>query len=166
MPNRRTFLTAVAACAASVLAAPASAQTLPKPFVAYDDELKNGWQNQSWAKVGLAVAAGGAKPIMVEGGPWSALLLHHERFSTEGFSKLTFYINGGAQGGQRLVIKAMVDGKALDAEYVIEPKAKTWGVVEVQLKDLGAQGKVIDGLMWQGGASAYNAYYITRIQLE
>jgi hypothetical protein len=60
-------------------------------LVVYDDELKNGWQSWSWAKVDLAVPAGGVKPIKVQGEPWSALALHHDAFSTAGYTKLTFH---------------------------------------------------------------------------
>jgi hypothetical protein len=166
MQTRRAFATTLAGLAASLLAKPLFAQSQRKPFIAYDDELKNGWQNWSWAKVELAVPAGGAKPIKVEGDPWSGLLLHHDAFPTEGYSKLTFSINGGAKGGQDLVIKAMVDGKAVESSFLIQPKAKTWTQVEVPLKELGVDGKRIDGISWQAQANAYSAYYITRIQFE
>lgn len=145
---------------------PAYAQSLPKPFVAYDDELKNGWQNWSWAKVELSVPAGGAKPIKVAGDAWSALSLHHDAFSTAGYSKITFNINGGAAGGQELMVKVMIDGKPVDTNYVISPKAKTWALVEVPLKEIGAQDKTIDGIAIQGKEAPYAAYYVTRIQLE
>ena len=110
--------------------------------------------------------AGGARPIKVQGEPWSALALHHDAFSTAGYTKLTFSINGGAQGGQSLMIKAMVDNKPVDSSFVIQPKAKTWTQVEVPLKELIAEGKTIDGIAWQGQADAYSPYYITRIQFE
>jgi hypothetical protein len=165
MQTRRTFVTTLAGLAASWLAGPSYAQTA-KTLVVYDEEIKNGWQNWSWAKVDMSVPAGGAKPIKVQGDPWSALLLHHDAFSTEGYSKLTFSINGGATGGQQLAIKAMVDGKPVESSFVIEPKAKTWTQVEVQLKDIGAAGKNIDGISWQAQANPYSAYYITRIQFE
>lgn len=166
MQTRRTLLKVFAGLTAASLVGPAFAQTLPKPFVVYDDELKNGWQSWSWAKVDLSVSAGGAKPIRVKGDPWSALALHHDAFPTEGFSKLTFNINGGLDGDQTLTIKAMVDGKPIESAFVIKPKAKTWAVAEVPLKDLGAEGKKIDGICWQAQGSAYSAYYITRIQFE
>ena len=51
-------------------------------------------------------------------------------------------------------------------DYVIQPKAKTWAVVEVPLKDINAAGKTIDAIAFQGQASAYSPYYITRIQFE
>ena len=166
MQTRRTFVAALAGLSASLLAQPLFAQALGKPFVAYDDGLQNGWQNWSWAKVELAVAIGGAKPVKVEGDPWTALLLHHDAFSTDGYSKLTFSINGGAKGGQQLSIKAMVDGKPVESAVAIQPKAKTWTQVEIPLKELGVEGKAIDGISWQGQANPYSAYYITRVQFE
>lgn len=161
MPTRRGFIAAVAGLA---LAKPSLAET--PALVIYDDELKNGWQNWSWAKVDLSLPTGGAKPIKVQGDPWSALALHHDAFATAGYTKLTFMINGGAQGGQKLMIKSIVGGKPVDSDYVIQPKAKTWTRVEVPLKDIAAESKTIDGIAWQGQADAYSAYYITRIQFE
>ncbi len=160
--SRRYFVATIAA----LISASAFAQTVPKPFVVYDDELKNGWQNWSWAKVQLSAPVGSAKPIKVEGDPWSGLLLHHDPFSSEGFTKLTFYINGGAEAGQELKVAVSSGGKAIEASYAIAPKAKTWAVVEVPLKDLNAVGKTLDGVLLQGGAAAYKPYYITRIQFE
>jgi len=137
------------------------------PFTVYDNELKPGWQNWSWAKVDTPATAGEVKPLKVQGDAWSALALHHDAFSTAPYSKLTFYINGGAEGGQRLAVKAMADGKALDSNYVIEPKVKTWTVVEVMLAELSAANRNIDGLMLQAiDGTSYKPYYVTRIQFE
>ncbi len=163
--SRRLFLAALGAAGVSG-GSLARAGNLPQPLVLYDDELKNGFQNYSWAKTQLSVSVGNGKPIRVEGEPWSALALHHEPFSTEGYSKLTFVINGGKDGGQTLMIKAMADGKAIEADFAIQLKAKTWAAVDVPLKDINAAGKTIDTLIWQGQGTAYPGYYITRIQLE
>jgi hypothetical protein len=166
MNTRRTFIAFLTCFSALGMAAPAFAQELPKPFVIYDDELKNGWENHSWAKVALSTPGGGAKPIKVEGDPWSALMLHHASFSTEGYTKLTFFISGGKDGGQSLMIKAKAGETYFPSTFVVQPKAKTWAMVEVPLKDIGAEGKKIDAIAVQGQADAYGAYYITRIQLE
>jgi hypothetical protein len=163
--SRRLFLAALGAAGVSG-GNLARAEDLPHPLVIYEDELKNGFQNMSWAKTQLSVPAGGGKAIRVEGDPWSALVLRREAFSTEGYTKLTFVINGGKDGGQPLMVRAWVDGKAIEAKYVVRPKAKTWAIVEVPLKDINAVGKTIDTLVWQAQGDAYTAYYITRIQLE
>lgn len=159
---RRCFVTTVAA----LISASAFAQAVDKPLVVYDDELKNGWQNWSWAKVVLSAPVGNAKPIKVEGDAWSALQLHHDPFSIDGLTKLTFYINGGVEAGQQLKVALSSGGKAIDSTFMIAPKAKTWAVVEVPLKELNGTGKMIDGVLIQGGANAYKPYYVTRIQFE
>ena len=164
MKSRRSFLKVVAGLGAASLAGPVFAQA--KLFVVYDDELKNGWQNWSWAKAELSVPAGGAKPIKVQGDAWSALSLHHDAFSTEGYTKVTFSINGGGVGEQTLTVKAMVDGKPVDSTFTVKPKAKTWAQVEVPLKDLNAVNKIIDGICLQAQGEAYTPYYVTRIQFE
>ncbi len=166
MQTRRSFLTGCAGVAALSLVKPVLAQALPLPFVVYDDELKNGWQNWSWAKVALSVAAGGAKPMRIQGDPWTALALHHDAFSTAGMSRLTFNVNGGVEGGQSLSVKALVDGKPVDSHVVIKPAAKQWALAAVSLKELGVEGKTIDGIWIQGQANPYSAYYVTRVQFE
>jgi hypothetical protein len=162
--TRRLFLAALGA--AGVASSLARAEDLPHPLVVYDDELKNGFQNWSWAKAQLSVPVGNGKPIRVEGDAWSALALHHDPFSTAGYSKLVFTINGGTVGGQNLMVKTMANGKIIEADYVIQPKAKTWAVVEVPLKDINAANQTIDAVVWQGQAAAYPPFYITRIQFE
>lgn len=150
---------------ATALSAPqASAQT--PPLVVYDNELKDGWQNWSWAKVETLGSTGVLRPYKVQGGAWTALVLHHDTFATAQYTKVTFYINGGPDGGQRLMVKATAEGKPIDSNYIIEPKPKTWALVEVTLKDLSAEDRSIDGLMLQADGSPYKPYYITKIQFE
>lgn len=144
----------------------AHAQTAPAPIVIYNDALGDGWQSWSWAKVTLQAPAGNVQPIKVEGDPWSGLALHHDPIYTKGYTKLTFYINGGVDGGQTLAVKLDVNGKALDKAVLIQPKAKTWAPVSVLLKDIGGEDINIDGILIQGQADAYKPYYIDKIQIE
>ena len=138
----------------------------PKPFIVYDAGLQNGWINWSWATVQIAFPAGNAKPIRAEAEPWAAVALHHDPFSTKDFKKLTFVINGGVDGGQELAIKLVVDGKAVDSNYIIHPKAKTWARAEIPLKDIGGVGQAIDGVWIQAQGTACKPFYVTRIQFE
>lgn len=142
------------------------AQTAPTPVVVYNDAMGDGWQSWSWARVTLQAPAGNVLPIKVEGDPWSALAFHHDPIYTKGYSKITFYINGGLDGGQMVAIKVLVNGKAVDSNYVIQLKAKTWAAVSVPLKDIGGQDVNIDGIWFQGQADAYKPYYVDKIQIE
>jgi len=164
--SRRNVVVALAGLATGATSILSFAETPPKPFVVYDNELKNGWQNWSWAKVELSSPIGEIKPIKVQGDPWTALSLHHDAFSTSPFSKLTFYINGGVDGQQSLMVKVLSEGKTIDSNFIIQPKSKTWAIVEVTLKEIGAENKNVDGLVLQGMAAAYKPYYVTRIQFE
>ncbi|MBP2159415.1 MULTISPECIES: hypothetical protein [Asticcacaulis] len=164
--SRRSLIASTAAFAGTWAGASALPAFAAEPFVVYDDELKNGWQNWSWAKAELSVPAGGAKPIKVEGEPWSALALRHDPFSTAPYTKLTFFINGGVEGGQTLAIKALVDGNAVESNCQITLKAKSWQPASILLKDFAADNKTINGIWFQGQATAYPAYYITKIQFE
>ena len=54
----RSRLRLLAAVAVLTAGLPALAQSPPSPFVVYDDELKNDWQNWSWAKVDVSAPVG------------------------------------------------------------------------------------------------------------
>ena len=162
----KTVTLALAAAALTGTAAAAYAQTAPAPIVVYDDALGDGWQSWSWAKVTLQAPAGNVQPIKVEGDPWSGLVLHHDPIYTKGYTKLTFYINGGVDGGQNLAIKVEVNGKALDKAVYIQPKAKTWAPVSIPLSDIGGQDINIDAILIQGQADVTKPYYIDKIRIE
>ncbi|MDI7775265.1 hypothetical protein [Asticcacaulis sp. EMRT-3] len=157
----------MAARAAFAADAPATAAAKP-PLVLYDDGLQNGWQDWSWGTTNhLQIPAGNVKPIKVEGGAWSALDLHHDPMSTAGYTKLTFYINGGVEGGQTLGVHVKTpDGKSPPSTFTFKPEVKKWGIVEVPLKDIGAENTTIADVFIQGGADPYKPYYIDKIQFE
>src|SRR5262245_61206497 len=91
-----------AAAFAQTPAETAPAETAAKEMVIYDTALANGWQNWSWAKAELSVELNGSarKPIRVTAGPWQAMYLHHEPFSTTGYKKLSLLIQGSAPDGE------------------------------------------------------------------
>src|SRR5690349_4007597 len=78
----------------------------------YTDSLQNSWQNWSWGSVldfnSAAIVHSGTKAISVTitnnyvTNTWGAIYLHHAAFSTTSYSNLTFWIHGGAGGGQQL----------------------------------------------------------------
>jgi hypothetical protein len=134
----------------------------------YDTALADGWQNWSWAKTTLSTELGGStrKPIKVEAGPWQALYLHHEPFSTAGWTKLTFLIQGSAAGGEVRAF-ALIDGKIVSDGYLVKLGNSGWTQVEIPLVTLGAEGKLVDGLWWQNASGAdLPKFFVTDIRLK
>jgi hypothetical protein len=73
----------------------------------YDEALAPGWQNWSWAAVDMASTAAwhsGTVSIAVTPTAWSALYLRSTDapLDTNGYLNFTFWVNGGATGGQTI----------------------------------------------------------------
>jgi hypothetical protein len=163
---------------AAVLVAPAAVGQVPAPMPEpevvslekpiYDTALAPGWQNWSWAKTELSVTLSGSarKPIKVEAGPWQALYLHHDAFSTTGLSKISLLLQGSAPDGQ-VRIFALAEGKPLGEGYLVALNNTGWKLVEQPLAILGAEDKTIDGI-WVQNASAADLpkFYVTEIKLQ
>jgi hypothetical protein len=136
--------------------------------VIYDTALAGDWQNWSWAKTTLSTELGGSarKPIKVEAGPWQALYLHHEPFSTQGWTKLTFLIQGSVAGGEVRAL-ALVDGKIASDGYLVKLNNNGWTQVEIPLVTLGVEGKLTDGI-WLQNASGVDLpkFFVTEIRLK
>ena len=173
MRNLQTFMTSIVMtlCFASVHAqAPdtAATTTATKEMLVYDTALAEGWQNWSWAKADLSVELSGSarKPIRVTAGPWQALYLHHEPFSTTGLLKLSLLIQGSAPDGE-VRIFALTDGKIIGEGYLVKLGNSGWKLVEQPLSVLGAEDKVIDGLWVQNASGAdLPKFYVTEIKLQ
>jgi hypothetical protein len=136
----------------------------------YDDALVNGWQNWSWASVNTANSSpvhSGTASIAVTSSPWSALYVHHDPIDTHGYQDLTFWINGGATGGQVLHLAALLGGAAQTPVTVGPLVANTWQQITVSLAALGAAGQTnLVGFWWQEGTgTSQPTYYVDDIVL-
>ena len=80
--------------------------------IIYDDALENSWADWSWSTTvnlnytGTYVHSGAASISATITSGWSALSLWHSAQDSSVFTNLTFWINGGASGGQQLQIYA------------------------------------------------------------
>jgi hypothetical protein len=158
-----------AAFAQTQTAAPA-VETVPAAAekVIYDKALAEGWQNWSWAKTTLSAELAGSarKPIKVEASPWSALYLHHAPFSTQGWTKLVFLIQGSVAGGEVRAF-ALVDGKIASDGYPIKLGNAGWTQVEIPLVTLGVENKLTDGIWLQNTSGAeLPKFYVTEMTLK
>ena len=120
----------------------------------YDDALQSAWQNWSWATVNLNNASpvhGGTESISVTAGAWQALYFEHGAFDPSGFTNLTFWIHGGASGGQLLQVQAVLGGSAVASGQQLAPlTANSWQLINVPLTALVPPGQSqIDGIWIQ-----------------
>lgn len=165
------FISAMFFASAAFSQAPAEAvpaESAAKERVVYDTALADGWQNWSWAKAELSVELKGSarKPIRVTAGPYQALYLHHEAFSTAGYKMLTLLIQGSAPDGE-VRLFALADGKVIGEGYLVKLGNTGWKQVEQPLSVLGAEDKVIDGLWVQNASGAdLPKFYVTEIKLK
>lgn len=108
----------------------------------YTDGLQNGWQNWSWATVNLNSAAvtphSGSLCISVSSTNWQAFYLHHATQDTAAFTNLTFWIHGGASGGQSVQVQATRNQAAQANVVVLSPlTAGAWRQETIPLASLG-----------------------------
>jgi hypothetical protein len=163
---KRNLLLAVAfvTCAGVAPAADETAKTMS----VYDTALAEGWQNWSWAKTELSVELNGSarRPIKVMAGPWQALYLHHDPFSTAGLKKLDLLIQGSAPDGE-VRIFALVEGKPAGEGRLVKLSNTGWTHVVSPLATLAVEDKLIDGI-WVQNASGNDLphFYVTEIKLE
>ncbi len=109
----------------------------------WSGKLVNGWQNWSWAKVDIS-----GLTIKATAKAWQGVYFHHTAQKSRGFSALTFLVNGGRAGGQKLQVMATVEGKPLKGSYVFTLKSG-WNTITAPLKALGLANQAFDGLWIQ-----------------
>lgn len=141
----------------ALLVSIASQAASAAPMSVYDDQLRNGFADWSWATRNLAQAAvvhSGTAAISFEPDGWKALYLHrNDGIDTAEHEALEFWIHGGPNGGQKLRIalrsgSTTLGDKALDG-FISGGKvpAGQWAVVRVPFSSLGVSSGVF-GAFW------------------
>ncbi len=150
----------------------------PEPVVAaggvdqiiYDDALQNGWQDYGWATINYHNADpthAGKASISVKEAAWQGLSIHHTNMETTPYTALSFWISGGAAGGQRLQVQGLLSGKAQKA-YALAPLLKNqWRRITIPLSSLGAANKTDFNGFWIQDATgaAQPVFYVDDISL-
>jgi hypothetical protein len=138
----------------------------------YTDNLVNGFQNYSWATVTTSntspVHAGTYSISVTDGGNYQALFLEHSDFNTGLYTNLSFWINGGSVGGQKVEVWAMLDGTNQVSDDLGALKTNTWQQFTIPLSALGVANKPnCSGFEFQGddGGAAQPTFYVDDIQL-
>ena len=116
----------------------------------YTDSLLNGWQDWGWAPRDYAnttVVHSGIYSLAVTPGPWEAAQIGYGTFDATGYSKLSFWINGGV-GGQTLAVAVKVGDVEQPGVPIETLPANTWVHVEIPLASLGAANRTDLNLFW------------------
>jgi len=138
----------------------------------YTDTLQNAWQDWGWAQIDYANTSpvhSGSKSIAVTISDSSsqAIYIAHNAFSSAPYLSLSFWINGGSVGGQKLLIQGHAGGIALTATNLPTLTANTWQKMTFLLSDLGVANHTdMDGFWIQDRiGSPQPTFYLDDITL-
>src|SRR5664279_819898 len=143
----------------------------------YTDHLVNGFQDWGWATHNYAnlspVHSGTASVAVTLASPGQGLQIYHPDMDSRLYSSLSFWINGGASGGQRLQVYGLLHvGTANNAgqgQYFSlgTLRTNTWQRFIVPLSALGVDNRTnFTGLVIQDRVGAAQpTFYVDDIQL-
>jgi len=165
--SRTVYLPAFAAVLLSTVQTVMAQANLPL----YTDNLVNGFQNWSWATVNVAntspIHSGGYSISVTDSTNYQALSIAHTDFNTAPYGSLSFWINGGAIGGQKLLVYGLLDGTNQTAYSLGTLSANTWQHFIIPLSTLGVASKPnFSGIWIQGNVgTAQPTFYVDDIEL-
>ena len=136
----------------------------------YSDQLDNNWTSTGNATTNLANMSpvwAGTHSIAVTAGAGQAFTVSHSALGA-GYSALDFFINGGATGGQNVVIKATLNGTPQAAVRVSALPANRWVHVVADLSLLGVanQAGITGFSIVNATGSAEPTFYVDSIVLK
>ena len=123
---------------------PARAQS---DMIIYADAIQNSWDNWSWnttlnfSSTGTYVHSGTSAISVTITAGGSAMSLHHADIDASAYTSLTFWINGGASGGQLLQVYAELGGVGQPAVSLPTLTANTWQQITLTMAALGIAGQ-------------------------
>ena len=122
---------------------PNKATSAPVDLQIYRDALESGWVDYGWANRNYSntkIVRSGNNSLSVTAAPYEGIHLHHAAFDSSNYTALTFWIHGGAVGGQRLQVGGILSGKG-QTSYNLPPLQSSWQQVTILLSTLGVAGK-------------------------
>ncbi|HYU33166.1 MAG TPA: glycoside hydrolase family 44 protein [Thermoanaerobaculia bacterium] len=137
------------------------------PLTVYDDQLRNGFADWSWAAHNLAQTStvhAGSAAISFEPDGWAGFFLHRDLgIRTEDWEAVEFWIHGGPGGGQNLTV-ALVSGGTPVGEGALAPfiaggavPAGQWAKASIPFASLGVTAGTFDGFWLQDGTGGNQA---------
>jgi hypothetical protein len=146
--------------------------TVQADQIVYDDALENGWQDWGWASINYnntSTVHSGSQSISVTitNSSSQAIYIAHPAFAASLYTNLTFWINGGATGGQQLKVQGHANGIALASTNLPVLAANTWQQFIIPLAALGITNQPnMDGFWIQDRiGSVQPTFYLDDISL-
>jgi hypothetical protein len=139
----------------------------------YDDGLQNGFEDWYWMSHSLTNTSpvhSGVYSISVNAANWQGLYLHHAAFDTSPYASLSFWVNGGTNGGQRLQVQVLLNNvnPPADVYYRFTLAPGSWQQITVPLWLLGAADRTNCTGFWiqQTPNGSSGAFYVDDIQFD
>ncbi len=144
--------------------------------IVYDDALENGWQNWGWATLDYTntspVHSGSDSISVTISTAWAGLQIYHPDMDDSPYGSISFWINGGASGGQVLQVYGLLDANGAVNQgqslyYPLTLATNTWQQVVVPLSALGVNNHPnFTGFVIQGAINATQpTFYVDDISL-
>lgn len=115
--------------------------------IVYDDALQNGWQNWGWATLNYTNTSpvhNGSDSISVSMTAWQGIQLYHPNMDSTPYASISFWLNGGASGGQHLQVYGLLNGGGASTTYALgSVAANTWQQFTVPLSALGVANQTL-----------------------
>ncbi|MBC8101304.1 MAG: hypothetical protein H7Z41_01775 [Cytophagales bacterium] len=126
----------------------------------YRDGVENGWETQGWTWAKEVVfddstlVRSGSKAIKVQYQAYDGVKFHHAPLNTTSFNRISFYINGGTRGGQRIAVGAACSEKnvADGVRFAALPAGK-WVAVTIPLSKISLADRPDMTSFWIQGSS-------------
>jgi hypothetical protein len=138
----------------------------------YTDSLQNGWMDWGWATINYnntSPVHSGSRSVAVTivTNTYQAIYIAHAAFNSSGYSNLTFWINGGASGGQQLQVVGHAGNAVRLSTNLPALAANTWQQYSIPLATLGVANRTdMDGIWVQDRmGAAQPTFYLDDISL-
>ena len=166
-----SILAAIAVAGVVLASVPASAAVQ----IVYDNALRNGWQDWSWATHNLTQTLVHQSPpnaISWEpdavGGDWQGIYFHSDPGAADpavaDFSAVRFWINGA--GGNQAVRLAVYQNGVEVGTKSLTPLPGAWTQMTVTWAELGVVAPAFDGIVFQANTAANQATaYVDDLEL-
>ncbi len=140
----------------------------------YRDRIENGWETAGWTWAkdvnynDTTRPRSGKKAIRVRFTGFDGVKFHHAPLNTRPFDRISFYVNGGETGGQKIAVGAACSEKNVSNGIPLSAlPSNKWVAVTIPLAKIGVSNRPDMTSFWiQGGSSKPQpAVFIDEVRL-